>query len=105
MIGISIALVLVPCDEGRSGARSFRQRPPEGILQAFALRRLRLVRRTLLVVGCLICLASLGRELSPRVGAAAASFVTSTPPCRVLRTRATSTPTLSAHPGCLAAWQ
>jgi hypothetical protein len=105
MIGVSIALILVPYDEGRSDARSHRQRRPDGIPQAFAGQRLRIVRRTLLVVGCLICLASLGRALSPRLSAAAASLVPFTPPCRVLGTWVTSTPTLSARPGCLAAWQ
>jgi hypothetical protein len=105
MIGLSIALILVPYDEARSDARSHRQRRPEGTPQASAGQRLRIVRRTLLVAGCLICLAYMGRALSPRLSAAVASFVPFTPSCGVLGGWVTSTPSLSARPGCLETWQ
>ena len=105
MIGVCIALILVPYAEGLSNAHSHRQRRPKGIRQAFARQRLRIVRRIVLVVGFFVCLASLGRALSARFDAAAVAFVPLTPPCRVLGAWVTSTPMLAARLGCSAAWQ
>jgi hypothetical protein len=105
MIGVSIALILVPHGEGRSDVRSHRQRRPKDIRQAFAGQRLRIVSRTVLVVGFFVCLASLGRALSPRFDGAVVAFVPVTPPCRVLGAWVTSTPMLAARAGCSAAWQ
>jgi hypothetical protein len=92
MIGVCMALILAPYAEGRSNARSHRH-------------RLRIVRRTLLVVGFFVCLASLGRALSLRFDAAVVAFVPFTPSCRVLGAWVTSTPILAARSGCSAAWQ
>lgn len=105
MLGASIALILVPYGEGRSGVHSHRRQRPKDIPHAFARQRQRIVRRTLLVVGFLVCLASLGRALSQRFDGAVVAFVPLTSPCRVLGVWVTSTPVLAAHPGCSAASQ
>jgi hypothetical protein len=104
MIGVNVALKLLPYDEARLRTRSHRQRRPEGIPRAFSRRRPRVVIRTLLVFGCLILLVYFGRALSSRLSGAAAAFTPFTP-CRVLATWVTATPILSTRPGCSAASQ
>jgi hypothetical protein len=105
MIGVNVALKLLPYGEGRFRTRSHHQQRPEDIPRAFSPRRPRVVIRTLLVVGCLILLVSLGRALISRLNGAAAPFIPFTQPCRVLGTWVTATPILSARPRCSAASQ